>query len=511
MFSISKRPTIEEIHTLYREGKAKPSDIAVYFLNRSKTIDKNFNSVSNYTEELTKKEAQECDKILEYAEGDYDKAFLKYPLLGIPYFVKSIILVEGEVLNGGSLILNNFKAPYSSTVYQKIKAAGAILLGIVNMDELACGSSGETCAYGVTRNPFDKTRTPGGSSSGPASCVASGQCVFSLGTDTGGSIRLPSAFSDVVGLKPTYGLVSRYGVMPMCSSFDQVGPLTNNVEDSLVVIKILAGKDPYDQTSVDSTELIKSLQNIIEKKHQTRKLNKITKTNKPLKIGIPKEFYLDAIDPQISEAMENLKNKLVSLGHQLVDVSIPLTKYALSVYYLVMPVELSSNLERLDGVRYAYQPEDDNSEMYYGQRDFFGDEIKRRILLGTYASSSGYYDAYYNTAQKVRAIAKQDYDKVFKKCDVMLTPTAVEFPFKLGEKTEDPLKMYLTDVLTCGINPVGIPGLIIPLGLYEVKDNNKKVDLPTGCQILGPKLSEDKLYTLAYEIENLVKNLKILK
>ena len=505
MFSISKRPTISEIQTLYKDKIAKPSEVLQFFLNRSQTLDKNLNAVSNYTMDLAHQQAEKYDKIL-VENKDFEELLKEFPLFGIPYFVKSIILVEGEVLNAGSLILKDFKAPYSSTVYQKINKAGAILLGIVNMDELACGSSGETCAYGVAKNPLDKTRVPGGSSSGPVVVVASGQSVFSLGTDTGGSIRLPSAFCDVVGLKPTYGLVSRYGVMPMASSFDQVGPITNNIYDNILITKILAGKDEMDQTSVDSSKMLQNLETWLEKKKVTRQVNHLKKTNKPFRIGLPKEFFVDGIDPQIKQKMEELKKKLTSLGHTFIEVSIPLTKYALSVYYMIMPVELASNLERQDGVRYAFQPNlEDNPEMYYSQRQFFGKEIKRRILLGTYASSSGYYDAYYNTAQKVRALAKQDFDKAFEICDLMLTPTAVEFPFKLNSKSqEDPLKMYLTDILTCGINPVRIPGLTVPIGMFEVESGDKTVHLPTGCQILGPELSEDKIYKLAEEIERLV-------
>jgi aspartyl-tRNA(Asn)/glutamyl-tRNA(Gln) amidotransferase subunit A len=511
MFSISKRPTIKEIHKLYQNKQAKPSQVLQFFLNRSKSLDPDLNGVSNYTEELAKSQAKKYDELLDKTT-DFENLIREYPLFAIPYFVKSIILVENEILNAGSLILNNFKAPYSSTVYKKIDKAGGLLLGIANMDELACGSSGETCAYGPAKNPIDKTRVPGGSSSGPVVVVSSGQCVFSLGTDTGGSIRLPAAFTDTVGLKPTYGLVSRYGVMPMASSFDQVGPITNNVEDNIQVTKVLAGKDDLDQTSIDSTKMLTALEAWQEKKRQTRTTSQIKKTDKPFVIGLPKEFFVDGIDPKIRAKMEELKTKLSDLGHTLIDVSIPLSKYALSVYYMIMPVELASNLERQDGIRYAFQPNlQDNPEMYFSQREFFGKEIKRRILLGTYASSSGYYDAYYNTAQKVRALAKQDFDKAFEKCDLMLTPTAVEFPFKLNSKTKaDPLKMYLTDILTCGINPVRIPALTVPMGLFETSadeenpENGKLVNLPTGCQILGPELSEDKIYKLALEIEQIV-------
>jgi len=504
MFSISKRPTISEIHGLYLDKKASATDVVQFFLNRSKTLDKDLNSVFCYTQDLAIKQAKEVDELLDQTE-DLKKLLEEKPLLGIPYFIKSIILVEDQEFNAGSKILNKFKSPYSSTVYKKITEAGAILLGINNMDEFACGASGETCAFGPAKNPFDTTRVPGGSSSGPAVCVASGQAVFSLGTDTGGSIRLPASFCDLVGLKPTYGLVSRYGVMPMASSFDQVGPFSNTVSDNLKITQVLAGKDENDQTSLDSEDLQQKLWQNQNKAKPLRTRNKLTKTNKPLKIGIPKEFFVDAINPVIRAKIDDLKTQLKDLGHELINVEIPMTKYALSVYYLVMPVELASNLERQDGIRYAFQPENPKAEPYFAQRGYFGQEVTRRIILGTYASSSGYYDAYYNQAQKVRALAKKDFDKAFTKCDVLLTPTSTEFPFKLGQKNSDPLQMYLTDILTCGINPVRIPGLNVPLGLFEVEDEEKSVKLPAGCQILGPELSEDKIFDLALEIEKLVK------
>lgn len=509
IFSVSKRPTISEIHNLYAENKATVAEIVKFFLNRSKEIDPNLNSVSEYAEDLATEQAEQADKLLneykeKYSKDFFEKLVTDYPLFGIPYFVKSIILVEGLESHASSKILKDFKAPYSSTVYKRLEKAGAVILGVVYMDEFAAGASGETSAYGNTKNPFDATRTPGGSSSGPATIVASGQCVFSLGTDTGGSIRLPASFTNTVGLKPTYGLLSRFGVIPMASSFDQVGAFTNNVEDNLVITEILAGKDPKDQTSLDSSQLKQNLLALRKKLATTRKQKQLTSTTMPLKIGIPKEFFGDGIDPQIVDAIEKLKLKLAKIGHKIVPVSLPQAKHALSVYYITMPVELAANLERFDGVRYALQNNDPNQELFYNQRHLFGEEITRRIMLGTYISSAGYYDAYYNQAQKVRQLAKQDFDTVFEQVDVLLTPVAAEFAFKLGQKSSDPLSMYLTDAFTCGINPVRIPGISVPIGFFPVKDeNNKIVDLPTGVQVLAPELGEDKIFQLSMEIESL--------
>jgi aspartyl-tRNA(Asn)/glutamyl-tRNA(Gln) amidotransferase subunit A len=509
IFSVSKRPTISEIHTLYKDQKATVWEVSKFFLNRSEEVDPELNAVDNYTQELAQKQAEKLDKVQEEykqkeGEGYFEKLLKDYPLFGIPYFTKAIILVEGVVANAGSKILDGFVAPYSATVSERLEKAGSVLLGVATMDEFATGSSGETSAYGPTKNPFDTTRTPGGSSSGPATVVASGQCVFSLGTDTGGSIRLPAAFTDTVGLKPTYGLVPRYGVIPMASSFDQVGPFSNCVGDNLLVTSILGGKDDYDQTSLDSFELIAKLNQVISKTHTSRKTKQINSTLKPLKIGLPEEFFIDGIDPIIRAAVENIKQKLESIGHKLVKVSLPLAKHALSVYYMTMPVELAANLERFDGVRYALQDQNPDSEMYYNQRQNFGKEVTRRILLGPYVSSAGYYDAYYNLAQKVRQLAKQDFDRVFEEVDLLLTPVTSEFPFKLGQKSSDPLSMYLTDAFTCGINPVRIPGISVPLGLFEVQTEEGKIKLPTGVQILGPELSEDKIFELALEVEKLV-------
>lgn len=509
MFAISKRPTISEIQALYIENKATVTQVVKFFLNRINETDRELNAFYCLTERLALEQAAKSDELLNEArQNQSDKGLSRllkdYRLFGIPYAIKAIIQAEGEVFNASSKILDRFQAPYSSTVYEKVTTAGAILMGINNMDEFAMGSSGESGYYGKVKNPFDHSRIPGGSSAGGAACVGAGQVVFSLGTDTGGSIRQPSAFCDVVGLKPTYGLVSRWGVMPMASSFDQVGAMTSNVEDNILVTKVLAGKDAKDQTTVDSQKLVQALDAVYNKRKEGRVETNIIRSKKPLRIGIPKEFYIDGTDERIARAMSELQAKLKNLGHTLVDIELPLTKYAVAVYYMTMSVEVASNLERIDGIRYAAQQPGYSTLFFEHRGKYFGDEPKRRIMLGTYASSSGYYDAYYNHAQKVRELARRDFEKAFEVCDVILTPTTPEFPFKFGDKTEDPLKMYLSDVFTCGINPVRIPGLNVPLGLFNVDG----VKLPTGCQILAGELEENLIYELALEVESVINDKK---
>jgi aspartyl-tRNA(Asn)/glutamyl-tRNA(Gln) amidotransferase subunit A len=538
MFAISKRPTIREIHDLYRAGKATPSQVFAFFLNRSKVSDKKLNTVQTYTEALGSEQAARCDTLLSEAD-DFDSLIREYPLFGIPYSLKAIIQAEGQEFTASSKILDGFKSPYSSTVYTKVEKAGAVLVSVSHMDEFAMGSSGESSAYGPTRNPYDISRVPGGSSSGPVAAVASGQVVFSLGTDTGGSIRQPAAFCGVVGLKPTYGAVSRFGVMPMASSFDQVGPITQTIEDSQIVFSVIAGKDQRDQTSIDSKETIDSIiKNLTAETTRTTKGIKSTKNK--LKIGIPKEFYAEGLDPQIKESMLTLEARLSEIGHELVQVSLPLLKQAIPVYYMTMGVEVASNLERFDGVRYRGDNEYDAKEaMYFDYRSsYFGKEAQRRILLGTYASAAGYYDAYYNKAHQVKELTRQSFLEVFKHVDVLLTPTTPEFAFKIGSKSEDPVTMYLSDIYTAVVNPVRLPGLVIPLRLFDVEvekdtqevvvepvekefevsddfvdeevmevedqSNSTTVSLPTGCQLIGPELSEDVLYKLGGEIEQIV-------
>lgn len=472
MFSISNRPTIKEIHSLYEAKSATPSQVIKFFYNRISEVDKKILAFNKLTIDFTNKIAEQQDQILK------SKSWLEIvesmPMFGIPFGNKAIIQVEGLVFNGGSKILQNYKAPYSSTAYLNVEKAGAIMLGICNMDSHAMGSSGENSDFGVTRNPFDTSRICGGSSSGSAGSVASGQVVFSLGTDTGGSIRQPASFTDTVGLKPTYGMVSRWGTQPMASSLDQVGAFTNCVEDNILVTIALAGKDQKDMTSIDSTETIKKLNKIIDQKKTQRPQAKLNHTLSPLRIGIPKQFYIDGTNPTIAKAVQDIKLKLEQIGHTLVPLDLPIVDEALAIYYMTVSVEVSSNLQRIDGVRFAKQDFDDaktREEMYFDQRGGnFPDEAQRRIMLGSYASSAGYYDAYYNQSQKVRALAIDQFNRAFEQCDVMLVPTTPEFPFKIGEKTTDPIKMYLSDIFTCLINPIKIPGLNVPLGLFDYEE-----------------------------------------
>ena len=514
MFSISKRPTISEIWNLYKEDKATPSQVSQFFMNRSNEVDKKVKAVLRYTEDLAKQETALADSVLEEYRGkeeDWFEILIKeYPLFGIPYCLKDITMAQGEVFSAASLMLKGFVSPYSSTVFNKLHLAGAICIGTTNMDEFAHGASTENSAYNITTNPFDETRVPGGSSGGAAAVVGSGQVVFSIGTDTGGSIRLPASFCDCVGLKPTYGLVSRYGVMAMSSSMEQPGPISNNVEDSLRVTLVIMGKDAKDQTSINSDLTASELQEELTKLDSITNVDKKYVTLKPLKIGLPKEFFLDAIHPSIIKAINEMKQKLENAGHTFVEVSIPAIEHAISVYYLLQTVEVSSNLERYDGIRYAKYDKIENKEnLYFEHRQkYFGEEAKRRIMLGTYTSSAGYYDAYYNQAMKVREVARQDFAKAFENVDVLLTPVSTDFAFLIGEKSSDPLSMYLTDVFTCGINPILIPGIAVPLGFLPINQdtqsnegNQDVVKLPAGCQLLGPELSEAKLFHLAKEIE----------
>ena len=503
MFTISKRPTIQEIHNLYQSKKATPLQVVQFFYNRINETNPKLNSFLRLTENLATEQASQCQEIIDSGKS-FETIIKEYPLFGIPYGIKDIILIEGVEFTSASNILKGYIAPYSSTVYQRINKSRAIVMGINNMDQFAMGSSGESSAAGATKNPFDMTRTAGGSSSGGAASVASGQVVFSLGSDTGGSIRQPASFCDVVGLKPTYGLVSRWGVMPMASSFDQVGSFTNNIYDNIVVTNVLAGQDTNDQTTINSQDLTQNLDILIDKQNiSQRHSTAITRTIKPMRIGIPREFYQeDGIDPLIFQALQELLIQLKDLGHSLIEVKLPLTKYAVAVYYMTMGVEVASNLERVDGIRFAKQEKNYVNQFIDHRSKYFGEEAQRRIMIGTYASSAGYYDAFYNQAQKVRELARRDFEKAFEICDVILTPTTPEFPFVLGTKTDDPLKMYLSDVFTCGINPVKIPGLTVPIGLFK---HENSVMLPAGCQLLAPELSEDRLFELGLEIEKVIK------
>ena len=405
------------------------------------------------------------------------------PLLGVPIALKDIFLTEGVRTTCASRILENFIPTFDATAWARLKAAGAVLLGKLNQDEFAMGSSTERSAFGPTRNPWDLERIPGGSSGGSAAAVAADECIAALGTDTGGSIRQPAACCGVVGIKPTYGRVSRFGVIAFASSLDQVGPLTKDVTDAAILLRIVAGWDPRDSTSIarpvpDYTQAL-------------------ARDVKGMTVGLPKEFWIAGLDAEVEAAGRKVVEELERLGAKVVEVSLPHTEYAIACYYIIAPAEASSNLARYDGVRYGLRAPVKGGlmQMYKVTRDQgFGPEVKRRILIGTYTLSAGYYDAYYRKAQQVRTLIKQDFDRAFETCDVLLTPTMPTPAFKLGEKTADPLQMYLSDIFTLSCNLAGLPGLSLPCGFT-------KSGLPIGLQILGPHFQEEKIFRAAYAYE----------
>lgn len=407
--------------------------------------------------------------LLKQAE-EIDKTDYSLPLAGIPIVLKDLFSSEGLRTTAGSKVLENYTPAYDATVVAKLKAAGAIIIGKANQDAWGHGSSGENSDYFPTKNPYDPSRVPGGSSSGSAAAVALGMCLAATGTDTGSSIRLPAAFCNLVGLKPTYGRVSRYGIIAMASSFDTIGHVTKTVYDNALICEITAGKDSFDATTPD-----------VPVPHYTNgldiKLQGIT-------IGLPKEYFqLKGMDPRVEDMTQKAIKKLKDLGARVIDVSLPHTDVAMACYYILVPSEISSNLARFDGVRFG------------NGRETFGAEAKRRMMIGTYALSSGYYDAFYKTAAKVRTLIKKDFDDALTKVDVLVAPSSPTLPFKIGEKSNDPVAMYLSDIFMCPVNIAGIPALNVPCGFVD--------GLPVGMQIIGPQFGEEKIYQIGsvYEKE----------
>jgi aspartyl-tRNA(Asn)/glutamyl-tRNA(Gln) amidotransferase subunit A len=404
------------------------------------------------------------------------------PLLGIPIALKDNFLTVGLRTNCASKILGDFLPPYDATTVQKLRAAGAVITGKTNMDEFAMGSSAENSAFFPTRNPWNLKRVPGGSSGGSAAAVAADQCLAALGTDTGGSIRQPAACCGIVGLKPTYGRVSRYGIIAFASSMDQVGPMTKDVRDAALLLQVLAGHDPADSTSASQP---------LPDYH-----NALKGGIKGLRVGVPKEYFVSGMQPQVEQAVRAAISELEKQGALIEEISLPHTAYAVAVYYIVATAEASSNLARYDGMRYGYRADaKDLTETYRVTRDQgFGAEVKRRIMLGTYVLSAGYYDAYYLKAQQVRTLIKRDFDEGFKRCDVIVTPTAPTTAFKVGEKIQDPLQMYLSDIFTISINLAGLPALSLPCGFDDD-------GLPVGLQIIGKHFDEPTILGAAYHYE----------
>jgi aspartyl-tRNA(Asn)/glutamyl-tRNA(Gln) amidotransferase subunit A len=410
------------------------------------------------------------------------------PLAGVPIAIKDNLCTSYGTTTCSSRMLANFRAPYDATVCKKLEAAGAVVVGKTNLDEFAMGSSTENSAFKTTRNPWDTSRVPGGSSGGSAAALAAGMCCASLGSDTGGSIRQPAALCGVVGLKPTYGRVSRYGLVAFASSLDQIGPFAWNVPDVALLMNVISGRDPRDSTSVD--------------RPVPDYLSQLDQPIKGVRIGIAREYKLaGAMDPQVSAAVDAAVQMYRQMGAELVDVSLPHTEYGIAAYYVIAPCEASSNLARYDGVHFGHrtaEPVRDIVELFSKSRaEGFGDEVQRRIMIGTYALSSGYYDAYYVRALKIRTLIKRDFDQAFEKCDAILCPTSPTPAFKAGEKTGDPLQMYLCDVFTVTCNIAGIAGISLPCGFTQGAQ-----PLPIGLQLLGPTFGEEKLLRIARMYES---------
>ncbi|OEF97034.1 Asp-tRNA(Asn)/Glu-tRNA(Gln) amidotransferase subunit GatA [Desulfuribacillus alkaliarsenatis] len=470
--------SIREIHTLLLNKETTVSELLNTAWSRIEETDNKVNAFVTLNKENAPRRADQLEQeIADITDVD------DLPILaGIPGGIKDNICTQGMPTTCSSKILSGYKSPYSATVMKRLHAAGAVPVGKLNMDEFAMGSSTENSSVQLTKNPWNLNYVPGGSSGGSAASVAAGQVVFSLGSDTGGSIRQPAAYCGVVGLKPTYGLVSRYGLVAYASSLDQIGPITRNVEDTADVLQAIAGYDEMDSTSANVPI--------------TNYREALTGDIKGLKIAIAQEYMGEGIDSQVREVIEQAVKQLVSLGAEVEYVSLPHTEYALPCYYLLASAEASSNLARYDGVKYGIRAEGvkDLLDMYKKTRsEGFGDEVKRRIMLGTYALSSGYYDAYYLKAQKVRTLIKQDFDNVFAKYDIIIGPTAPTTAFKIGEKTSDPLTMYLNDICTIPVNLAGLPAISIPCGFVN--------GLPVGLQIIGKAFDESTVLRAAHAFE----------
>jgi aspartyl-tRNA(Asn)/glutamyl-tRNA(Gln) amidotransferase subunit A len=468
--------TIHEAHNLLKRREISSQELTKSVLNRVESVEPRVGAYITVAGETAMVQAKCADKAI--AEGNMS------PLTGIPLAIKDLICTNDLCTTCASKILENFMPIYDAFVIKKLKKAGAVIVGKANMDEFAMGSSTEHSAIKLTHNPWDLSCIPGGSSGGSAAAVAAGMCIGSLGSDTGGSIRQPASHCGVVGMKPTYGRVSRFGLVAFASSFDQIGPLTKDVTDCAVLLNAISGYDAGDSTSVpmdvpDYTTCLKE-------------------GLRGVKIGIPKEYNkLPGLNAEVSKAVQNAVKTIEGLGAKCVEVSLPHTEYAVAAYYVIAPSEASSNLARYDGVKYGLRDKDKNDliEMYKSTRSMgFGSEVKRRIIIGTYCLSAGYYDAYYRKASQVRTLIIEDFKRAFKSCDVLLSPVAPTPAFKKGEKTEDPLKMYLSDIFTLSANLAGIPGMSVPCGFSSQ-------GLPIGLQIMGEHFNEEQMIKVAYNFE----------
>lgn len=474
--------SIAQIGKILNKKEASSKEITKLYLERIQEMEPKTNAFITVCYDMAIKMAEDADRRREKGENT--------KLLGVPIAIKDNICTEGIKTTCASKILYNFVPPYSATVVEKLTRNGAIILGKTNMDEFAMGSSNETSYFGPVKNPWDFERIPGGSSGGSATAVASLESPASLGSDTGGSIRQPASLCGVVGLKPTYGLVSRYGLIAFGSSLDQIGPITRNVEDCAILLEEIAGYDEKDSTSLP-----------VEVPNYTSFL---TGEIKGIKLGVPKEYFIEGLEEGVSKRINEAIEVFRSLGAEIVEISLPHTDYGIAVYYLVATAEASSNLARYDGVKYGFRAENarDLKEMYIKtKKEGFGEEVKRRIMLGTFSLASGYYDAYYKRASKVRTLIKRDFELAFKKVNAIICPTSPTTAFKLGEKLGDPIKMYLSDVFTINVNLAGIPAMSIPCGF---DDKN----LPVGIQIIGNYLKEVEILNISYAYEKAVGGFK---
>ncbi|HVN96628.1 MAG TPA: Asp-tRNA(Asn)/Glu-tRNA(Gln) amidotransferase subunit GatA [Syntrophorhabdaceae bacterium] len=466
--------TITQLRELLKKKETTSQELATFYLDRIRRFDWELQSYLRITEEYAMVTAREADAKI--AEGK------DAPLLGIPFGMKDILCTKGVETTCASKILKGFVPPYDATVIRKLNEAGYVHLGRLNMDEFAMGSSTENSAFQTTKNPWDVSRIPGGSSGGSAAAVAAGLCAAALGTDTGGSIRQPASLCGVVGMKPTYGRVSRFGLIAFASSLDQIGPISRNVSDCAAVLNVIAGYDRMDSTSIPQPPVDYA--------------QDLGRDIKGLKIGIPKEYFIEGIEPDVKKATAESVALFEKQGAIPVEITLPHTEYAVAVYYIICTAEASSNLARYDGVKYGLrEPGKDIIDMYKNTRlKGFGKEVKRRIILGTYVLSSGYYDAYYRKASKVRTLVRRDFDEAFKKCDIIVTPVSPTTAFKAGERLEDPLTMYLSDIFTIPVNLAGLPGMSLPCG-FDQKG------LPIGLQIIGQPLDEARMLRAAYVFE----------
>jgi len=464
--------TLNAVHEGLQRREFSAMELTEEALKEIEAQEPNLHAFLTLTPDLARASAQATDDRI--AKGER-----LLPLSGVPCSLKDAILVQEVRCTAGSRMLENYIAPYDAAVTRKIIEAGAVIIGKTNMDEFGMGASTENSSFAPTKNPHDLERVPGGSSGGSAASVASGEVVLSLGEDTGGSIRQPASFCGIVGLKPTYGAVSRAGIIALASSLDQVGPFARTVTDAQILFDVIRGKDPDDATSVEVPRNEKEI------------------SVKDLRIGVPKEYFTEGLDPKVEKVIREAIEKFKKAGAKIIEIELPHTKYALAAYYVINMSEASANLARYDGMRYGLHKEaPDLLQEYLDSRgEGLGTEVKRRIMLGTYALSEGYYDAYYVKAQKVRSLLKQDFDNAFAKVDVIMGPTVPVLPFRLGERTQDPLSMYLVDIYTVPVNLVGLPGISLPAGTVG--------NLPVGLQVTAPAFQEDLLFSVGKALENM--------